>query len=102
MWAPHESRSRVIDLPSAGLPADRGLASLGLVMQLAGRITAGLAALIAALVASGIASAGVLAPHVRHHAGWFVFAIAASLARSQLHRMAGRDLVDPRRTADGA
>jgi hypothetical protein len=88
-----ELRSRVVDLPRAGLPADRGLASLGLVMQLAGRTSGALAALIA--------SVAVLESRVHRHAGWFGFVIAASIARSQLHRIAGRNLVYPRRTPDG-
>jgi len=90
----HEPRHRVVDLPGAGLPADRGLASLGLVMQLAGRTSGAVAALIA--------SVAVLESRIHRHAGWFVFAVAASLARSQLHRIAGRDLVYSRRTSDGA
>jgi hypothetical protein len=94
MFESHEPRNRVVDLPGAGVPADRGLASLGLVMQLAGRSTGALAALIA--------SVAVLESRVHRHAGWFFFAVAASIARSQLHRIAGRELVYPRRTQDGA
>lgn len=93
MFESHEPRDRVVDLPGAGVPADRGLASLGLVMQLAGRTSAALAALIA--------SVAVLESRVHRHAGWLAFAVAASIARSQLHRIAGRDLLYSRRSPDG-
>jgi hypothetical protein len=81
----------VIDLPRAGIPADHGLASLGLVMQLAARTSGALAALVATIVI-------IERPH--RHLGWLLFAIALCIARSQLHRLAGRDLLYGRRTAD--
>jgi hypothetical protein len=92
MFASHESRT-VVELPSAGLPADHGLASLGLLMQLAGRTTAALAALLASTAPLDL----------RHipHGPWFWLAVASCLARSQLHRIAGRDLTY-RRSVDGA
>jgi hypothetical protein len=88
-----ESSPRVVDLPSAGVPADHGMASLGLVMQLAGRTSGALAALIASLI--------VLEARGHRHAGWLFVAVALCIARSQLHRIAGRDLVYGRRTIDG-
>src|SRR5262245_60057671 len=93
MLASHEPRTGIVDLPSAGLPADHGLASLGLLMQLAGRTSAALAALIA--------SAALLDAGPVPHAGLFWLAIALCFARSQLHRIAGRDLTYSRTTADG-
>lgn len=81
-----------MDLPGAGLPADHGLASLGLVMQLAGRTTGALAALVAS---------ATLLDLPRLHAGWLWCAIGLSLVRSRLHRNAGRDLTYARCTADG-
>jgi hypothetical protein len=83
----------VVDLPRAGVPADHGLASLGLVMQLAGRTSAGLAAVAASLVA--------LDARPVHHATWLLFAIGLGIARSSAHRIAGRDLLYGRRTLDG-
>ncbi|TMQ03284.1 MAG: hypothetical protein E6J90_08650 [Deltaproteobacteria bacterium] len=82
-----------MDLPSAGLPADHGLASLGLVMQLAGRTTGALAALVA--------STALL--DLRHlpHPEWFWSALALCFVRSRLHRNAGRDLTYSRCIADG-
>ena len=93
MLEPHATRAGIVDLPGAGVPADRGLASLGLMMQLAGRTSGALAALIASIL--------LVESRAHRHAGWVVLAIALCVARSQLHRIAGRDLVYGRRTADG-
>jgi len=92
MFESHEPRSGIVDLPSAGVPADHGLASLGLLMQLAGRTSGALAALIASIV--------VLESRATRHAGWFFFAVALCIGRSQLHRVAGRDLLYSRRTPE--
>src|SRR5256885_7087624 len=89
----HESPDGVVDLPSAGMPADHGLASLGLVMQLAARTSSALAAFGASIV--------FFEPRAHRHAGWLLFAIALCIVRSQLHRIAGRDLLYGRRTLDG-
>ena len=83
----------VVDLPRAGVPADHGLATLGLAMQLAGRAAAALAALAASLV--------VLDAQPIRHASWFFFAVGLSISRSEVHRIAGRDLLYSRRTLDG-
>jgi uncharacterized membrane protein len=90
--------AEVVSLPGPGLPADHGLASLGLVMQLAGRTTAALVALLGALAWID----GRLTPGTTPHATWLGAAIVLSIARSQLHRAAGRDLTYGRRTAEGA
>jgi hypothetical protein len=92
MFASLEPQKCIVNLPSAGMPADLGLASLGLVMQLAGRASGALTALLASVV--------VLESRVHQHA-WFGFAVALCLARSELHRLAGRDLVYSRRTSEG-
>jgi hypothetical protein len=89
--ASNEPPRGVVDLPRAGIPADHGLASLGLVMQLAARTSGALAALGASIV---------VIENPRRHLGWFLFAVALCFARSQLHRLAGRDLVYSRRTDD--
>jgi hypothetical protein len=90
-----ESEPRgIVDLTGAGVPADRGLASLGLVMQLAGRITAALAALAVVV--------GLQQPAVEHAImRWLVVLGIGAIGRSILHQIAGRDLVYGRRTADG-
>ncbi len=101
MFASTESRTQpplpapaeVVSLPSPGLPADHGLASLGLVMQLAGRTTAALVALLASIAWID----GRLPPHT----AWCGLVVALCIARSQLHRAAGRDLTYGRRSAEG-
>ena len=93
MVASHEP-PEVVELPSAGLPADHGLASLGLVMQLAGRTTGAVVALIASLA--------WLDGRFDRRPGWYAFVIALCIARSQLHRVAGRDLTYGRRGSEGA
>jgi hypothetical protein len=87
----------VVALPGPGAPADHGLASLGLIMQLAGRTTSALAALAASIAWLD----GRLGARLGDHGGWLMLAFALCIARSQLHRIAGRDLTYPRRTADG-
>lgn len=89
----HEPPDGVVALPSAGVPADHGMASLGLVMQLTARASSALAALVASLV--------MLEPRLYRHTAWILFAVALCIARSQLHRIAGRELVYGRRTIDG-
>lgn len=87
-------RSGVIELPRPGVPADLGLSSLGLLMQLAGRAATALAALVAVIFL--LEAAG------HRNTDWFLFAAALSIARAQLHRIAGRELAYSRRTASGA
>jgi hypothetical protein len=94
MLASRERPGSVVDLPGAGVPADLGMASLGLVMQLAARTSGALAALAASIV--------VLEPRLHRHDAWLLFAIGLCIARSLVHRVAGRDLVYGRPTADGA
>jgi hypothetical protein len=94
MVASHAPRTAiVVELPSPGLPADHGLASLGLIMQLAGRTTAALTALAATVA--------WIEGRFHHRGEWIAIAIALGLARSHLHRVAGRDLTYGRHTADG-
>ena len=89
--------AEVVSLPSPGLPADHGLASLGLVMQLAGRTTAALVALLASL-----AWIDGRLDHHASHPGWLGLLIALCIARSHLHRAAGRDLTYGRRSTETA
>ena len=89
--------AEVVSLPSPGLPADHGLASLGLVMQLAGRTTTALVALLGTLAWIY----GRLCPETTPHASWLGLAILLSIARSQLHRAAGHELTYARRAAAG-
>lgn len=90
--------AEVVSLPSPGLPADHGLASLGLVMQLAGRTTTALVALLGTLAWIY----GRLCPETTPHASWLGTAILLSIARSQLHRAAGHDLTYGQRATEDA
>jgi hypothetical protein len=90
--------AEVVSLPSPGLPADHGLASLGLVMQLAGRTTTALVALLGTLAWIY----GRLCPETTPHASWLGLAILLSIARSQLHRAAGHDLTYAQRASEDA
>lgn len=94
MVASHEPRTDVVELPTAGLPADRGLASLGLLMQLAGRASAALVALAASIA--------WLEGRLDRHTGWCAVVIALCLARSHFHSIAGRHLSYGRRRCDSA
>lgn len=93
---PLPAPAEVVSLPSPGLPADHGLASLGLVMQLAGRTTAALVALLASLAWID----GRLDHRAAWHPAWAWLVIALCIARSQLHRAAGRDLTYGRRATE--
>ena len=78
------SHREVAQLAGARMPADHGLASLGLIMQLFGSLFMGLMAMVAVapILAGGAPGA------------WIIFAIGAMGAvRSALHRMAGTALV---------
>lgn len=90
---PLPAPAEVVSLPSPGLPADHGLASLGLVMQLAGRTTAALVALLASLA--------WIQGRLHPHPAWCGLVVALCIARSQLHRAAGRDLTYGRRSTEG-
>jgi hypothetical protein len=78
------TQREVAQLAGARMPADHGLASLGLIMQLFGSLFLGLMAMIAVapIMAGGAPGA------------WIIFVIGAMGAvRSALHRMAGTALL---------
>jgi hypothetical protein len=74
----------VVELPGPRMPADRGLASLGLVMELGGSMFLGVMVMVGLLPL--LAGAGT---------GTFLFLLlgAAGAARSGFHRAAGRALI---------
>jgi hypothetical protein len=80
------ARETVIELPSAGIPADRGLASLGLVMQLAGTVAAAATTLVAF-------AGGFVWPQDPVTSMVVFLVIASCFARSLLHRKAGSGLL---------
>src|SRR5689334_10429844 len=91
MLASREWQRGPVDLPSAGIPADHGMASLGLVMQLGAHASGSLTAIAATLVLLGAGSV---------KRDWLLIALGLCILRSVVHRIAGRDLCYPRTTAD--
>src|SRR5678815_3118419 len=80
----------VVALPDAGVPADQGLSSLGLIMQLGGTVFAGAATLFGFLQ--------MLERHGRSDAMWMLLVLALCVGRSFVHRMAGTELLYGRPT----
>jgi hypothetical protein len=82
----------VVQLPAAGVPADGGLSSLGLVMQLGGTLMA--------LVVSLYAFGRLLTMADKNEALWIFLLLATCIARSIIHRMAGTELLYGRASLD--
>ena len=83
----------VVALPEAGVPADQGLASLGLVMQLGGTVFAAGATLIAFMQ--------LVDRYSRSGAMWMLLVLALCVGRSLYHRVAGAELLYGRPTGLG-
>ena len=78
-----QNEQGVVDLVDAGVPADQGLSSLGLLMQLAGNVLAAYGSLIAfALIF--LPTGDKL---------WMMLLTGLSIARSLMHRSAGSQLL---------
>lgn len=75
----------VVDLVDAGVPADQGLSSLGLLMQLAGNLLAAYAALLTFVM--------LFAAGGNTDTLWAFLLLGLSIARSMLHRAAGAQLL---------
>src|SRR5690349_1175442 len=87
------TEQKVVDLVDAGVPADQGLSSLGLIMQLAGNVLAAYASLVLFMV--------LLAKPEGDDTLWLFLILGASIARSLLHKSAGAQLLYGR-GGDGA
>lgn len=85
-----ESDVDVVELPAAGVPADQGVSSLGLLMQLAGSVLAAYGALVAFIMLFMMRgrTSGAL---------WLFLVIGLCVARSLVHRAAGAELLYGRR-----
>jgi hypothetical protein len=81
-----ESDRPAVDLVDAGVPADHGLSSLGLLMQLGGNVMAAYAALVAF-------GALFLARAFGDDTLWVFLIIGISVTRSLFHRAAGSQLL---------
>jgi len=84
----------VVQLPAAGVPADQGLSSLGLIMQLGGSVAAVGMAVLAFAMLFATARTGT------SDALWLFLLLATCIVRSWFHRAAGLELVYGR--TDGA
>ena len=83
----------VVELPTAQVPADQGLSSLGLIMQLGGT-------LFSAYVSIFMFMALVLVPRMGNGGEtlWIFIALGACIARSFYHRAAGTELLYGKRS----
>lgn len=80
-----QNEEGVVGLGDAGVPADHGLASLGLLMQLAGNLFAAIGALVAFSMLFEMRGSGQTL--------WILMVLGASVARSIFHRNAGTQLL---------
>ena len=88
-----EPNSKVVNLVSAQVPADQGLSSLGLIMQLGGSLFAAYAALMTFVV--------VFAMRGGQATLTSLLVLALCVVRSLFHRAAGTELLYGRRTYTG-
>ncbi|MBA2545082.1 MAG: hypothetical protein H0V17_35895 [Deltaproteobacteria bacterium] len=87
--------NKVVQLPAAGVPADQGLSSLGLIMQLAGSV--------GGLGVSLLAFASLLGmKDSRGDALWLFLLLSTCVVRSVFHRMAGTEMLYGRPGASNA
>src|SRR5687767_4982031 len=86
-----EQNQEVVELQSAGVPADQGLSSLGMLMQLAGNVLAAYAAMAAFMTL--ILMSGLRGMDRDGHTLWMVVLFGACITRSMFHRLAGYQLL---------
>ena len=86
----HDNQPGVVQLPSAGIPADQGLSSLGLIMQLGGSLLAAGVALMSFMALVAMSGPG--------ESLWMFLLLGTCITRSLFHRMAGTELLYGRRT----
>lgn len=89
-----ENQPGVVDLVDAGVPADQGLSSLGLLMQLAGNVLAAFVALQAFMMLFAIRGGNT-------ETIWIFLVLGLSIARSMFHRVAGTQLLYGRIGVEG-
>jgi hypothetical protein len=80
-----QNEDGVVRLVDAGVPADQGLSSLGLLMQLAGNVFAAYAALVTFMALVAMRGSGDTL--------WIVVVLGVSIARSLMQRSAGSQLL---------
>ncbi len=91
-----EAKQEAVNLVDPGVPADQGLSTLGLLMQLGGSLFAALATLgtFVTMLTMGIGGRG-------DQTLWMLLVLATCVARSAFHRMAGTELLYGKRTLEG-
>jgi hypothetical protein len=77
---------KVVDLVSAGVPADQGLSALGLVMQVSGSVMAAYAGLVGFVMLFSLGGGG-------DRTIWALLIVGLCVARSMFHRAAGTELL---------
>ena len=80
-----QKEENVVGLVGAGVPADQGLSSLGMLMQLGGNLFAAMGALLAFAMLFALRGSGEVL--------WMLLVLIAGVARSLLHRAAGTQLL---------
>lgn len=88
-----QNEQGVVELPTAQVPADQGLSSLGLIMQLGGTLFAAYASMI-------LFMALMMLPHMGGDGTtlWVFLMLGLCIARSFYHRAAGTELLYGKRT----
>ncbi len=92
-----ETKQDAVNLVDPGVPADQGLSSLGLLMQLGGSLFAAFATLgtFVTILTMGVGGRG-------DERLWILLILGMCVARSMFHRMAGTELLYGKRNLDGA
>jgi hypothetical protein len=80
-----QQKQEVVELTGAGIPADQGLSSLGLLMQLAGNLLAAYGGLLAFTMLFAMRGSGQTL--------WMIVLLGACITRSIFHRNAGSQLL---------
>jgi len=81
-----QNEQRVVDLVDAGVPADQGLSSLGMLMQLGGNVFAASAAYLTFTLLFAVGGGG-------GELLWMILLLGLSITRSLLQRAAGTHLL---------
>ena len=89
-----EQNQDAVSLVDPGVPADQGLSSLGLLMQLGGSLFAAIAMLATFVMVLDGGGRG-------DQKLWVLLILALSIARSMFHRAAGTELLYGRRSLEG-
>ncbi len=92
-----EATQDAVNLVDPGVPADQGLSSLGLLMQLGGSLFAAVATLgtFVTILTMGIGGRG-------DQRLWILLILALCVTRSVFHRMAGTELLYGKRSLEGS